>query len=294
MTHRRSFLKSLALAFPALALHPTLVKALGSNQISGGSVVIIGAGASGLYAAKVLHESGFDVIVLEASAIHGGRIRKVEGFASFAFEAGAEWVMGIGNSMGDPPSFLTSSINDYDATLLTEYSGFKELYSIDESYIVYPPEYDPELEDVDTFLATLSTYDGEDITVNDYLATLGVVEGDRTWHFYEAWIGTDYSTSIKNLGMKSLAVTDAAWLVGGKNYVLQQPYIDVLDDVFFNPILPLVQYNKVVNEVDYSGSLVTVRCDDGTEYTADTVLVTVPLAVLKNRCNCFYASVANK
>jgi len=37
-------------------------------------VVIVGAGASGLYAAYILDNLGYDVLVVEASDEHGGRV----------------------------------------------------------------------------------------------------------------------------------------------------------------------------------------------------------------------------
>ena len=59
-----------------------------------------------------------------------GRVSPLDGFADFHVEAGAEFVHGKGNTTGDPPSFLWSSINDYNSDLLQEYGAYKEIYDV--------------------------------------------------------------------------------------------------------------------------------------------------------------------
>ena len=55
-------------------------------------VLIIGAGAAGLTAGNLLEQRGVDFTILEASPTHGGRVRKLEGFADFPIDLGAEWI----------------------------------------------------------------------------------------------------------------------------------------------------------------------------------------------------------
>src|ERR1700742_967309 len=59
------------------------------------SILVIGAGAAGLIAARQLAAAGFAVTLLEAAAVPGGRIHSfsIPGFAGFV-EAGAEFVHG--------------------------------------------------------------------------------------------------------------------------------------------------------------------------------------------------------
>lgn len=58
-------------------------------------VVVIGAGAAGLTAARALHEAGVDVVVLEARERPGGRIYTVRDPATpFPIELGAEFIHG--------------------------------------------------------------------------------------------------------------------------------------------------------------------------------------------------------
>ena len=61
-------------------------------------VLILGAGMSGITAAKTLHEGGVkDFTILEGYGDIGGRMRKVE-FANTIVELGANWVQGLKNN----------------------------------------------------------------------------------------------------------------------------------------------------------------------------------------------------
>ncbi|KAL0349363.1 UNVERIFIED_CONTAM: Polyamine oxidase 1 [Sesamum angustifolium] len=66
------------------------------------SVLIVGAGISGITAAKVLAENGVeDVVILEAADRIGGRIRKEE-FGGVTVELGAGWIAGVGGKQMNP------------------------------------------------------------------------------------------------------------------------------------------------------------------------------------------------
>ena len=57
-----------------------------------GDVIIIGAGAAGLAAARVLEENDVEYIVLEATDHYGGRLQEDRDFADFPIDLGAEWI----------------------------------------------------------------------------------------------------------------------------------------------------------------------------------------------------------
>ena len=57
-----------------------------------GKVIIIGAGASGLAAAKILQQNNIDYLILEASNRYGGRLKEDKTLADFPIDLGAEWI----------------------------------------------------------------------------------------------------------------------------------------------------------------------------------------------------------
>jgi len=75
-------------------------------------VLIIGAGAAGLTAGYLLHRHDIDFEIIEAASVFGGRVRRLDGFADFPIDSGAEWIH-------DEPSILADilSNNQLDAEI---------------------------------------------------------------------------------------------------------------------------------------------------------------------------------
>jgi hypothetical protein len=61
-------------------------------------IIVIGAGVSGLTAAKELQQEGYDVLVLEARNRIGGRVWTDRSIDSLPLDLGASWIHGITNN----------------------------------------------------------------------------------------------------------------------------------------------------------------------------------------------------
>ena len=122
---RRKFLIDSITGLPIILLAPTVLTDItncSKNSLAcDKSVIVIGAGISGLAAAKKLNESGFSVTVLEAQDRVGGRLRTNRSLG-VAFDEGASWIHGID---GNP------------ITALAEQAGMKTAFSDDESILSY-------------------------------------------------------------------------------------------------------------------------------------------------------------
>ena len=57
-----------------------------------GKILIVGAGVTGITAGYILKQKNIDFEILEANLVHGGRVKKISGFADFPIDLGAEWI----------------------------------------------------------------------------------------------------------------------------------------------------------------------------------------------------------
>ncbi len=283
--HRRLLLKNLLLGTGAISLEkPWLSRKLFTGKPTpppGCKVIIVGAGAAGLYAARQLKNAGVDVTVLEASQIHGGRIRALADFGDFPIELGAENVHGKANQNGNPPSFLYKDIQNLDPGLLTDISELAGVFALDGTY-QWDDYLDPDLLQYYDFVDNAYLYDGGEKTVAQHLSdAYGIDPDHRTWHLYESLPGAEYGTSINRMSMKGYGTAEDLWLTGDRDFAISDSYLDVLDSLYFNPVIENIQFGKKVVTVDYSDPEVRVTTDAGEEFTADAVLVTVPISILK-------------
>ena len=174
-----------------------------------GRVLIIGAGAAGITAGYVLNRLGIDFQILEAAAIHGGRVKKDTSLADFPIDLGGEWLH------TDPSIF---------ATMLKDNSVTDNI-----SLVPYSPE----------------TIDG---------------------HAGGSPSGIDFgSTAYGEYKFK-----DSTWF-------------DFFDQYMIPSIQSRIVYNAPVASINYSGAQVTVTTSDQTIYTADKIILTVPITILQER-----------
>lgn len=97
---RKEFLRTLATLGIAAPLVTTLAASCNEKDetLQGldvdykGKVLIIGAGAAGMTAGYLLNRFGVDFQIIEASAVFGGRIKRLDGFADFPIDLGGEWI----------------------------------------------------------------------------------------------------------------------------------------------------------------------------------------------------------
>lgn len=261
---RRSFLKGVA-ALPLLACTPG----------KGVHVVVIGAGAAGLWAAQLLIDKGFTVTLLEASDRIGGRVRPDDTLADFPVELGAEEVHGqrsVLYSMCQDANTAFADADDQDWFWMADADGTWALR--DESAL----ESDTVLAAAATFVDEAADWDGADVSIDARMDDEGIAE--RVRFLPDAQLGNEYGTDNAHLGALALAQEDALWSAGDKNFLLADASLLSVLELACPDSRGLARTGAVVTAIATEGG-VTVTLADGSEVQADYGIVTVSLGVLK-------------
>jgi monoamine oxidase len=256
-------------------------------------VVIVGAGAAGLYAAYTLNDLGYSVLIVEATQWHGGRNWSMY-LGDVRIENGVEELYGATNN------FLFDDIQAaYGAGAQIEI--FEESATQDTLIVMDADglgggstcwvetgncDADADIQDYWGFYYDIGNHDNDptDQLVSDYLdTTWGVPSTSRGYHLYEALIpGGEYGTTVERLGLRSLSREWNAWSLTGTLYGLAPTGIsDALDFLYFDQVLPFVTYNSPVTVVDTSGIKPVAIDSNGVYHYANAIIVTVSVGVLK-------------
>lgn len=269
---RRKFIKDTLKGLPILLFTPSLLssscKKDDNKNGKGKTVVVIGAGISGLSASKKLKEKGFNVIVLESQDKVGGRLR-TNRTLGVGFDEGASWIHGVN---GNP------------ITALAQQAGMNLFETIDTDRKSY---------DVGGVLRSANTYDNAEdelYTILNSLMNNGVASqsfqtvfnslyptkvNDRLWKFLLSTYVTFDTGDLNNLS--SLLYNEGEEF-GGAEKIVTNGY-DTIANFLADGLN--IQLNQRVTKVDYSNKKISV-IHNGNTTEADFVIVSVPLGVLKS------------
>ncbi len=271
---RRDFL----LTSTALFLSPVFLTAcrkrnLNSKNFKSTKVIVIGAGAAGMYCAQLLHKAGCEVIILEAGAQIGGRIRKLEGFSDFPIELGAEEIHGERSAYYNLVKSTNTAIADGDT---------KDFIYLDNALQdLEVVANDADVKAAEAFLDTLEegNYKGGDVDAEGYISANGF--STRVRPYLNARIGNEHGTSNDRISLQGVNIENELWTAGNTNALLKGgAHIDVLQKACAD-VWAKVQLNAVVNQINYAGGEVEVKTTANQTFTAAKVVVTVPIPLLK-------------
>lgn len=269
---RRKFIKKTLSSLPIVLLAPSFfAKSCTSSSeetaSNGKSVIIVGAGISGLASAKKLKEKGFNVTVLESQEKIGGRLRTNRSLG-VGFDEGASWIHGIN---GNP------------ITTLAQQAGMETFETIDESRKSY---------DLGGTLRSATTYQNAE---DDFYNILGTMmnSGNPNQSFetifqnlypqkyndrlYKFFLSTYITFDCGDLNKLSSTLYDEGEEFSGVEKIAVNGY-DTIANYLGNALN--VKLNQRVTKIDYSNPKIKVT-HNGTVSEADFVIVSVPLGVLK-------------
>lgn len=269
---RRKFVKDSLQRLPIILLSPSLISS-SCNKVSdaeptGKKVIIIGAGISGLAAAKKLKEEGFEVVVLEAQEKIGGRLRTNRSLG-VAFDEGASWIHGTSRN---------------PITKLAKQSKMNTAFTDDESLVCYDiggrqisdAEFSKAEKEFNKILSSLYKKGSSDKSFETvFYEHHPDVRNNRLWKFMlSAFITFD----LGDLDKISSTLYNEGEEFGGDERISTNGY-DLIPRYLATGID--VRLNQRVTKIDYSGRKVKVQYNNQS-MEGDYVLVTVPLGVLKS------------
>jgi lysine-specific histone demethylase 1B len=225
----------------------------------GGNVIIIGAGAAGLYAGYILKSKGIDFKIIEASNYIGGRMGKLAGFADYTIDTGAQWLHGKNNILFD----LIKSKNvktTLDESELSYWFNNQIVTSLPKDPFIFEEENLP------------------DVSFKDYADQKGF--GNEYDNIVEAIAG-DQGASASLLSAYWNSKDEENWVSGDEDYKFQKSYFEVIEEHIAQPILNKIVLNTPVQSIDYSSDKIIVRDVNNVSHLADKVIITIPISILK-------------
>ena len=239
-------------------------------------VVVIGAGISGLTTAKLLAESGEEVVVLEARERSGGRLW-TKSIGDAPIDLGGQWIHGIDDNpiakVFDALGIAYQLHEPVPGRIYHESRGRQGGAALAQAFVA-----------VSTFeneIDTLREALGENASVAEgvlYLIELYELSDEvaEIWSFAinEYLVALDYGGPAS---LTSLAhILDDEEFSGG-DHLPRGGYVQLID--FLAEGLD-IRFSHVVNSIDYSRTPIEVKTSAQT-VEASKVVVTVPLGVLK-------------
>lgn len=272
--NRRDFLRSGAATAGYLTLASTIGCATTPTPRDE-SVIVIGAGIAGITVAQSLRESGYQVQVLEAQSRNGGRIMTNRAFG-IPVDLGAAWIHGkrrnpitkLANRYGTGYAETDwSNLQGYAKGAAVSRGELRKIHP--ELSAIYRKTYWKEAtEHLDDMIDEIT----KDAGRRSNLSSDSISDPD------DVLSGSELR-QVSELRRASLQVDSEYHEYGGGEQLVVGGYDTIVQGL--SEGLP-IQNRQVVEKIVYTSNGVSVVTNQGA-FSADRVVITVPLGVLKSR-----------
>lgn len=296
MMKRRDFIIQSAFASSAMTIQSNTHHLLNFKKQRPKSVLIIGAGFSGLAAAYKLHAMGIQVSILEARNRIGGRVfsHQPKQESDLVIELGAEWVGASHTRIIELcKSFqLPLDNNQFESDLILsgQYKKQNE-WNFDEKMNQF-------WKDKTNIWEKLSPEAKRKLDKMDwwrYLSKLGITERDL--QLRELLDSTDFGESIRHTSAyaafaeyaESSEKNEMDLKIRGGNIQLANKLADAIGK-------DKIKLNHTVTSIDQTGKKsIKVHCDNGAIFEAEKLICTIPtFSLLKINWNPVLPTVTNE
>ncbi|KHN39505.1 Putative polyamine oxidase 4 [Glycine soja] len=259
------------------------------------TLIVIGAGISGIAAARCLHDASFKVIVLESRDRIGGRI-----YTDYSFgcpvDMGASWLHGACNENPLAPLIRALGLtlyhtggdnsvifdHDLESCMLFNIDGHQVpqhiMMEVGDTYkriLAETVKVRDEHPDDMPILQAIS------IVLNRHpeLRQQGLAHEVLQWYIcrMEAWFASDADIIPLKTWDQASAIILEHILTGGHGLMVQgyDPVVKALANDLD------IRLNHRVTKISDGYNMVMVTVEDGRNFVADAVIVTVPIGILK-------------
>jgi monoamine oxidase len=244
------------------------------------SVIVIGAGAAGLAAARGLGRAGCEVVVIEARNRIGGRVFTLTDVPSVPVELGAEFVHGKSPALLDIATAANLKLHE-----VTERHWYFDNGKISRSQDFW--------KHIERTMNRMKS-SAADQSLSEFLSGLPHdAETERAKAMVSRYVEGFHAADIDRIGIRGLvAANDAAEEIDGdRAFRFERGYDPLLQALrgeaeSYGAVFHL---NTVVKEIRRTGNAAIVVCrpadiDDSTahvDYSASAIIITVPLSILQ-------------
>ncbi|MEM9452508.1 MAG: NAD(P)/FAD-dependent oxidoreductase, partial [Cyanobacteria bacterium P01_E01_bin.6] len=242
--------------------------------------IVIGAGAAGLAAARTLQDANRSVLLLEARDRLGGRVNTNYNFAPHPVECGAEYIQGEN-------TLTWNWVRRYRLATLPVFDKYRHQFMYVNQTLLPFRRWStiPGMEVLD--LMDDSPIDGlitewidngkPDVSLAQFLSIHQVELSPDVRRIVDHFLSGSYGANLDQLGVYGLA--ELTYADDGDRYSrLQKGYSHLLEQ--FAAGLT-IQYATTVARICWNSSGIQIQTETNKTYTAQQVVITLPLALLQ-------------